>query len=89
MHSSTVQTRLLGVKLELVEQLIPMSQELGASLAQYALAWTLANPVITAPIIGPRTMQQLEDNLPALDVKIPQAHLQRIDDLVPLGTDLQ
>lgn len=76
-------------KLELVEQLIPMSQELGASLAQYALAWTLANPVITAPIIGPRTMQQLEDNLPALDVKIPQAHLQRIDDLVPLGTDLQ
>jgi len=76
-------------KLELVEQSTPMAQKLGAGLAQYALAWTLTNPVITAPIIGPRTMQQLEENLNALDVTIPHEHLQRIDDLVPPGTDLQ
>src|SRR5579884_3153524 len=44
-------------KLELVEELIPMAQEIGVNLAQYALAWTLTNPVITAPIIGPRTME--------------------------------
>ena len=75
-------------KLDLVEELIPMAQELGVNLAQYALAWTLTNPVITAPIIGPRTMEQLEDNLGALDVTIPPEHLRRIDELAPPGTDV-
>ncbi|MGH3426041.1 MAG: aldo/keto reductase, partial [Mycobacteriales bacterium] len=75
-------------KLDLVEQLIPMAEEVGATLAQYALAWTLANPTITAPIIGPRTMEQLESNLGAVDVRIPPEHLQRIDELVPPGTDV-
>jgi len=76
-------------KLDLVEQLVPMAAEVGANLAQYALAWTLVNPVVTAPIIGPRTMEQLEDNLGALDVTIPAEHLRRIDELVPLGTDIE
>jgi aryl-alcohol dehydrogenase-like predicted oxidoreductase len=75
-------------KLDLVEELIPMAEEIGANLAQYALAWTLANPTVTAPIIGPRVMEQLEDNLGALDVKIPPEHLKRIDDLVPPGTNV-
>ena len=75
-------------KLDLVEQLIPMAQEVGATLAQYALAWTLTNPVVTAPIIGPRTMAQLEDNLGALNVRIPPEQLHRIDELVPPGTDV-
>jgi len=75
-------------KLELVEQLVPMAEEIGTNLAQYALAWTLVNPVVTAPIIGPRIMQQLEDNLGALDVDIPPEHLKRIDEMVPPGTDL-
>jgi aryl-alcohol dehydrogenase-like predicted oxidoreductase len=75
-------------KLDLVEQLIPMAKEIGANLAQYALAWTLTNPVVTAPIIGPRTMEQLEDNLQALDVRIPEAQLKRIDELVPPGIDV-
>jgi aryl-alcohol dehydrogenase-like predicted oxidoreductase len=75
-------------KLDLVEQLIPMAQEVGATLAQYALAWVMTNPVITAPIIGPRTMEQLEDNLGALTVTIPPEHLRRIDELVPPGTDV-
>ena len=75
-------------KLELVEELIPMAQEVNASLAQYALAWTLTNPVVTAPIIGPRTMEQLEDNLGALEITIPPDHLRRIDELVPPGTDV-
>lgn len=75
-------------KLELVEQLIPMAEEVGANLAQYALAWTLTNQVVTAPIIGPRTMEQLEDNLGALDVRIPQEQLRRIDELVPPGSDV-
>jgi aryl-alcohol dehydrogenase-like predicted oxidoreductase len=75
-------------KLELVEELIPMAQEVNASLAQYALAWTLTNPVVTAPIIGPRIMEQLENNLGALEITIPPDHLRRIDELVPPGTDV-
>jgi aryl-alcohol dehydrogenase-like predicted oxidoreductase len=75
-------------KLALVEELIPMAQEVNVSLAQYALAWTLTNPVVTAPIIGPRTMEQLEDNLGALEITIPPDHLRRIDELVPPGTDV-
>jgi aryl-alcohol dehydrogenase-like predicted oxidoreductase len=75
-------------KLDLVEQLVGMAEEIDANLAQYALAWTLTNPVVTAPIIGPRTMEQLEDNLGALDVSIPPEHLQRIDEMVPPGTDV-
>jgi aryl-alcohol dehydrogenase-like predicted oxidoreductase len=75
-------------KLDLVEQLIPLAEEVGASLAQYALAWTLTNPVVTAPIIGPRTMDQLENNLAALAVRIPPEHFHRIDEMVPPGTDV-
>jgi aryl-alcohol dehydrogenase-like predicted oxidoreductase len=75
-------------KLDLVEELIPMAERLGATLAQFALAWTLTNPVITAPIIGPRVMEQLESNLGALDVRIMAEDLRRIDELVPPGTDV-
>lgn len=65
-----------------------MAEEIGTNLAQYALAWTLVNRVVTAPIIGPRIMQQLEDNLGALNIDIPPEHLKRIDEMVPPGTDL-
>lgn len=75
-------------KLELVEELIPMATEIGANLAQYAIAWTLTNPTVTAPIIGPRTMEQLEDNLGAFELRIPAEHLRRIDELVPPGTNV-
>lgn len=75
-------------KMELVERLIPMAEEAGANIAQYALAWTLANPTVTAPIIGPRTMEQLEDNLKAVEVQIPPEHLRKIDEMVPPGMDV-
>jgi aryl-alcohol dehydrogenase-like predicted oxidoreductase len=83
-----IESRAGKKKLDLVEELVPMADELGVNLAQYALAWTLVNPTVTAPIIGPRVMEQLEDNLGALDVKIPEAHLRKIDELVPPGTDV-
>ena len=73
-------------KLDLVEQLMPLAHDCGANLAQFSLAWTLANPVVTAPIIGPRTMDHLEENLKALDVRIPQDILRKVDELVPPGT---
>ena len=75
-------------KLEIVEELIPMADGLGVTLAQYALAWTLTNPTITAPIIGPRVMEQLGSVLNVPDIHIPAEHLARIDLLVPPGTDL-
>ncbi|WP_369696709.1 aldo/keto reductase [Streptomyces sp. XD-27] len=45
-----------------------------------ALAWTLQNPDVTAPIVGARTSAQLEDNLGALDVAFDAAHLARLDE---------
>jgi aryl-alcohol dehydrogenase-like predicted oxidoreductase len=54
--------------------------ELGRTPAQVALAWTLRNPAVTAPIIGARTPAQLEDNLGALEVGFTAAHLARLDE---------
>ena len=75
-------------KLAIVEELLPLAEELGVTLAEYALAWTLANPTITAPIIGPRVMGQLEGVLRVPEIHLPAEHLKRIDQLVPPGTDL-
>ena len=44
-----------------------------------ALAWTLCNPAVTAPIIGARTLAQLQDNLGALEITLDDAHLSRLD----------
>ena len=48
-----------------------------------ALAWLLANPVVTAPIVGPRTMEQLDGALRALDAKLDDAVLKELDALFP------
>jgi aryl-alcohol dehydrogenase-like predicted oxidoreductase len=69
--------------IEGVEQL---AKEIGCTMDAYALAWTLANPVITSPIIGPRTMEQLEGNLKALDVSISPEELKRVDEMIKPGT---
>src|SRR5262249_27970268 len=75
-------------KLDIVEQLIPLAEEIGAGLPEYALAWVMANDTVTAPIIGPRTMEHLEGNLKALAVTIPSQQMARIDELVPPGTNI-
>ncbi|MFI5664899.1 aldo/keto reductase [Streptomyces sp. NPDC051684] len=56
-----------------------VADDLGRTPAQIALAWTLRNPGVTAPIIGARTPGQLEDNLGALDVELGADHLTRLD----------
>jgi aryl-alcohol dehydrogenase-like predicted oxidoreductase len=56
-----------------------------ATLSQFALAWCLHQPGITSPIIGPRTMAQLEDNLAAMSVKISDDDHKVIDAIVPKG----
>ncbi len=58
-------------------------QEMGEHPADVALAWLLLNPVVTAPIIGPRTMEQLTGSLRALKIKINKANLKRLDEIFP------
>ncbi|MGW8328599.1 aldo/keto reductase [Streptomyces sp. NPDC055897] len=57
-----------------------IAAELGRTSAQVALAWTLRNPDVTAPIIGARTPAQLEDNLGALEVDFSASQLARLDE---------
>jgi aryl-alcohol dehydrogenase-like predicted oxidoreductase len=75
-------------KLDAVEQLARLADEAGITLIQLAIAFVLNHPAVTAPIIGPRTMEQLESQLAAADVVLDQAVLDRIDDVVPPGTTI-
>ena len=53
----------------------------GVSLTTLAIAWVLANPIITAPIIGASRLEQLADNLKALNFKLDDSLKQKLDDL--------
>ena len=57
----------------------------GCSSSQFALAWCLHVPGVTCPIIGPRTREQLEDNLGACDIAMGKAEMSAVDDLNPSG----
>ncbi|HJZ45974.1 MAG TPA: aldo/keto reductase [Roseiflexaceae bacterium] len=57
--------------------------ELGEQPADVALAWLLSNPVVTAPIIGPRTLDQLTGSLRTLEIKLSDEQLQRLDQIWP------
>jgi aryl-alcohol dehydrogenase-like predicted oxidoreductase len=70
-------------QLDVVEQLIPVAESLGITMTQLSLAWLLAQPVVTSPIIGPRTLEQLQDNLGAVDVTLPPEVIAKVDELVP------
>jgi aryl-alcohol dehydrogenase-like predicted oxidoreductase len=70
----------LRPKLERYEQLC---KSLGHAPANVALAWMLANPVITAPIIGPRTMEQLTGALAAVEVKLDEGTMKTLDEIFP------
>jgi aryl-alcohol dehydrogenase-like predicted oxidoreductase len=58
-------------------------QEMGEELANVALAWLLQNPAVTAPIIGPRVMDQLEGSLRALEIRFSEEQLARLDQIWP------
>ncbi len=70
---------------DVVEGLQPLAEAKGAPLSQLALAWCMAQPGVTSPIIGPRSMEQLEDNLGALDVSLSVEELAQIDQVAPRG----
>jgi len=73
-------------KLDLVPRLEAVATAAGLPLPHLALAFTLAHPAVTAPIIGPRTMEQLEGLLGAADARLDDDTLDAIDDVVPPGT---
>lgn len=68
-----------------VEGLQPIAEEKGCALSHLALAWCVQQPGITSPIIGPRTREQLEDYLKALEVTITDEDLIKIDKTAPPG----
>ncbi len=68
---------------DVIEGLVALAQEKACTPSQLALAWNAAQPGVTAPIVGPRTLEQLVDNLGAVDVDIGDEDRQRLDALAP------
>jgi NDP-hexose C3-ketoreductase / dTDP-4-oxo-2-deoxy-alpha-D-pentos-2-ene 2,3-reductase len=60
-----------------------LCSEIGERPADVALAWLLANPVVTAPIVGPRTLDQLEGALRSLEIRLDNEFLSRLDRIFP------
>ena len=66
-----------------IQQYEDLTRELGHEPAEVALAWLLAQPAVTAPIVGPRTREQLDAALRALDVSLDAQTLNRLDEIFP------
>ena len=75
-------------KLEAADALGKLADEAGIPLIELAIAFVLRHPAVTAAIIGPRTMEHLESQLPAADVALSDDVLDRIDEIVPPGANL-
>ena len=75
-------------KLEAADALAELAEQSGMSLIEMALAFVTTHPAVTAAIIGPRTMEQLESQLPALERTLGADVLDRIDEIVPPGSNV-
>ncbi|HVM10552.1 MAG TPA: aldo/keto reductase [Acidimicrobiales bacterium] len=75
-------------KLDVVEELEKLAADAGTTLIHLALAFVINHPAVTSAIIGPRTMDQLEGQLGATGVRLSDDVLDRIDEIVPPGTNL-
>ena len=73
--------------LEAVERLIPIAEQAGLSLPHMAMAFVMAHPGVTSAILGPRTMQHLDDLLAGAEVVLKDEILDPIDEVVAPGTD--
>ena len=77
-----------AAKFDAVEQLIEVAEGIGCTLPELALAFVTTHPAVTSVISGPRTMEQLDGLLKSADLTLDDATLDRIDEIVPPGTDL-
>src|SRR5690349_21594457 len=75
-------------RLDAVEQLIPLAEKAGLPMTHLAVAFAIAHPSVTSAIIGPHTMEQLDDLLAGAGVTLTDDILDRIDEIVPPGTDV-
>jgi aryl-alcohol dehydrogenase-like predicted oxidoreductase len=75
-------------KLEATEELAQLAEAAGLTLIELAIAFVIRHPAVTSAIIGPRTMEQLESQLTAGDVELSDELLDRIDAIVPPGTNI-
>jgi aryl-alcohol dehydrogenase-like predicted oxidoreductase len=76
-------------KYDLVEEIAKLAADAGMTMVELACAFVIAHPAVTSAIIGPRTMEQLEDHLGVLEQsRLDDAILDRIDELVPPGTNV-
>jgi aryl-alcohol dehydrogenase (NADP+) len=75
-------------RLDVVEQLIVLADKAGLSLTHMAHAFVLEHPAVTSAIIGPRTMEQLDDGLAGAEVRLDEDTLDAIDDIVSPGDDI-
>jgi aryl-alcohol dehydrogenase-like predicted oxidoreductase len=76
-------------KLEKVRALSELAERSGMTLIELSLAFVTSHPAVTAAIIGPRTMQQLDDQLPALERTLDADVLDAIDEIVPPGVNVK
>lgn len=74
--------------LDRVEELIPLAQSAGLSLTHMALAFVITHPALAAAIIGPRTMEQFDDLMAGVEVRLDDKLLDQIDKIVPPGADI-
>jgi aryl-alcohol dehydrogenase-like predicted oxidoreductase len=75
-------------RLDAVEQIIPLAEKAGLRMTHLAIAFAIAHPGVTSAITGPRTMEQLDDLLAGTDVTLSDDILDRIDEIVPPGTNV-
>ena len=75
-------------KLDAAEAFVQLAEEAGMSLVELAISFVIRHRAITSAIIGPRTMEQLESQLPAAERRLDDALLDRIDEIVAPGTTL-
>ncbi|WP_150462986.1 aldo/keto reductase [Nesterenkonia ebinurensis] len=74
-------------RLNAVEQLIPLAEEAGLSMPHLAMAFAITHPGVTSALLGARTMEQLDDLLTGVDITLSDDVLDRIDEIIPPGTD--
>ncbi|HJN93378.1 MAG TPA: aldo/keto reductase [Dehalococcoidia bacterium] len=70
---------------DVTEALAPIVQAKDCSMSQFALAWCMQQPHVSSAIIGPRTMEQLEDNLVAAEIEVTDVDRAAVDGIVPPG----
>ncbi|NBD27800.1 aldo/keto reductase [Paenibacillus glycinis] len=81
-RSTRSQERVEAIRGKL-EQFASLCRELGESEANVALAWTLKHPAMTAPIIGPRTLEQFQNTLRVVEIQLTDDTMKRLDEIFP------